>query len=1140
MKDERRDAETRGRGDAAKNSDAQTRGRGDAAKEKTALRYSYPRVAASPTPRVNLLRRVAASPHPRVFGSLSSFILHPSSLPFAAHLCVCVALLCAWSLPAGVSRRADAPARRAPTAEEIDAALQRAATLALDGREGTVILMDAQDGRLRAVVNERLAAEVAFPPGSAVKPFTLLAALRAGVVDANTRLLCRKHYRRGATQFTCSHPVYKTLFDPPHALAHSCNYFFAHLGERLSPDDFSATLASFGFGDARHANASTARSTNISESAPHNSNAHATHSTNARASSGANSRATHDHARALNNSARASDNFAPVSDNFARALNVSRVTVRLAHRAISKRADFADEELAPQIPHGEWHTETALGEGGAILATPLQMITAYAALVNGGRLFETQRAPAANFNPRERARLAITDKERALIVAGMRGAVLYGTAERARLDALPLRIFGKTGTATEIGGFRTHGWFVGFASDARTPRESHAHAASRDAHAPSASSAQIQNDSSSAQLQSDSSPDQFQNDQPAPSEVRLAVLVFLKRAQGKECAALARPIFEEYARLTNSASDETSGAHDAARTSDESEQAQSSHDAQDSNDAQHSNDANASGDATSVRVRLARDGETRTMPLDEYLFGVLAAEASTEDEFAAIKTLAVVSRTYALQKLGRHTTEGFDFCTTTHCQRYLGVNAANARPDFHALLRRAVSETTGEVLRDSHGHLADAYFSANCGGMTANVQTLWGTPAREPFERGVADEYCVALPQTRWTDAIPARELLMALRADPRSDVGARLTSVNVIKRDATGRAELIALEGERRKILRGWDFKIIVGRTLGWNMIKSSRFSVERAGQTFVFRGTGFGHGLGLCQAGAHVMARGGSSYLQILAHYFPGASVGQLSNTRRTTTGARSVSRWKADATAPLAGFGNRVAAEINHRAARQRRDASPLHPASLIASSHHFESHARLTLASEHFRVSYPARGVRDARRAVETVLRTLEAARADIAQRLDAASLSQPTLPALEINVNETTADFVAATGQPSWVAAATRGARIELQPLATLERRGTLAQTLRHEYAHACIEALSRGRAPLWLAEGLATHFAGEGALLARRAPAKKISTDELERKLKERASPDEARALYATAYAEVRALIRSDGEPRVWRRVAGR
>jgi hypothetical protein len=224
---------------------------------------------------------------------------------------------------------------------------------------------------------------------------------------------------------------------------------------------------------------------------------------------------------------------------------------------------------------------------------------------------------------------------------------------------------------------------------------------------------------------------------------------------------------------------------------------------------------------------------------------------------------------------------------------------------------------------------------------------------------------------------------------------------------------------------------------------------------------------------------------------------------------------------------------------------RDREPLHRAASFA--HHRNEPPRVagdtpraTLSSEHFRVTYPTSRGQDLRRAVESALRTLEAARADLARRLDAASLAMPSMPALDIHVRETTADFVAATGEPSWVVASTHDARVETQPLATLARRGVLTQTLRHELAHAIIDKLARGRAPLWLAEGLAAHFAGEGALLARHAPREKITTDELERKLAARADATQMRALYAAAYAEVRALVRSEGESRVWRRVAGK
>ena len=1011
------------------------------------------------------------------------------------HVCVCVAVALAWSAPAEVVRPAPARAARRATDAETDAALRRAALAALGSREGTIIVMDARTGRVRAVAGRRFAEGGAFPPGSAVKPFTLLAALRASLVGADTRLLCRKHYRAGATEFSCSHPVFKPRFGPADALAHSCNYFFARLSERMRADDFATTLASYGLGQTTAASRASDAAREAGEK-------------------------------------RSAD--APRRANAPRPTNAPRQT----HHA-------EPVELAPRVSVGEWGAETALGEGGGVLVTPFQLIAAYAALANGGRLYEPREAAAENFEPRELGRVPLAPQERALLLAGMRGAVRYGTAERARLDALPLRVFGKTGTATEVGGFRTHGWFVGLASDA--PAKELRAAEDEGQADPSSSTTGEELEEVGAESAA--------RDQPAPEEVSLAVLVFLKRAQGKECAELARPVFEEYARLASIGAGAGGGTRAASPIGATPDNLDRTQDADAARGAGGAPDAGGAGDERIVRVRLARDGAVRAMPLGEYLFGVLAAEASTENEFAALEAQAVVSRTYALSKLSRHARDNFDFCTTTHCQRYLRVSAADSRPEFHALLRRAIAETAGEVLRDPRGRAADAYFSANCGGMTADVAALWGTPARLPFERGVRDEFCPAAPDSHWRDRVPARRLAEALRADSRSDVGPTLDSVSVTRRDATGRAELVELRGETRRLLRGWDFKIIVGRSLGWATIKSSRFSVERAGADFVFRGTGFGHGLGLCQAGAHAMARGGAPYRQILAHYFPGATIGQLSAPPRSkrdeetsrgirskgndaetgdenrTTGIKesksegesSEAVWRADASAPLTNSQARMAVG-------QRRAPAAVRPAPA----------GRLTLSSEHFRVSFPAGRDTGARRDAESVLATLEAAGGDMRRRLEAASLAPPAPLALEVNVSETTAEFVAATGQPSWVAAATRGRRVELQPLATLRRRGVLTETLRHEYAHAVLDALSRGRVQHWLAEGLAAYFAGEGPLLSPHAPRERINLDELERRLCEPNSAAETRALYAAAYREVLALVRAEGEPAAWRRAAGR
>ena len=141
--------------------------------------------------------------------------------------------------------------------------------------------------------------------------------------------------------------------------------------------------------------------------------------------------------------------------------------------------------------------------------------------------------------------------------------------------------------------------------------------------------------------------------------------------------------------------------------------------------------------------------------------------------------------------------------------------------------------------------------------------------------QAVRDDYCTTMSHKSWTQNISSQELIRALQTDERGNIGSHLNQIVITKRDVSGRAEIITLEGERRKQLRGWDFALIVNRVLGWNMLKSSRFEVNHAGSNFIFRGSGFGHGLGLCQEGAHVMARRGMNYREIIEHYLPGTKL-------------------------------------------------------------------------------------------------------------------------------------------------------------------------------------------------------------------------------------------------------------------------
>jgi stage II sporulation protein D len=429
---------------------------------------------------------------------------------------------------------------------------------------------------------------------------------------------------------------------------------------------------------------------------------------------------------------------------------------------------------------GEPQLENAIGEGRLVQVTPIQLLTAYTALLNGGRLLQPALAPADGFTPRVRSQVRIDEAERPILLEGMRGAIRFGTAKDVDLDSLPAYVVGKTGTSTPLQGFRFHGWFIGLAF---APKPT-----------------------------------------PEPSNIRLGVVVFLKDGHGSEAAQVARSILEQFFQ---------------PKKLDKS-------------------------DAGEVSVHQVTENVTHRMSLEDYITHVVAVEGGVEDEPEALKALAVAARTYALKNLRRHKNEGYDFCSTTHCQRFESID--DARPAVLA----AVKSTAGLVLRDEQGQIADSYFGASCGGMTANLKTLWGTNAPK-YLSGVRDEYCDSGEHSHWTDVIPTDRLVKALRSDPRTDVGETVREISVAREDQTGRAELVSIVGDRRRVINGWDFKLIVGRALGWNVLKSSRFTISRSGSAFVFRGSGFGHGLGLCQEGAHVMAQRQFTFRQILANYFP-----------------------------------------------------------------------------------------------------------------------------------------------------------------------------------------------------------------------------------------------------------------------------
>ncbi len=275
-----------------------------------------------------------------------------------------------------------------------------------------------------------------------------------------------------------------------------------------------------------------------------------------------------------------------------------------------------------------------------------------------------------------------------------------------------------------------------------------------------------------------------------------------------------------------------------------------------------------------VRVKTPA-GAVLQLPLDEYVGGAVAAELSIDPrphggDAVALEVQVLVARTYALANRGRHGGEGFDLCATTHCQIYAA--APEVPPAVAAAIARAIARTRGQVIAH-HATPIQALFHASCGGRTSEAEAVWGGLAR-PYLRSVVDEPCRETARP-WRFAADTRRLRAVLNADRRTRVGAALFRIDVVARDAAGRAIELLLAGERAPIVRGEEFRVILARTFGAAALRSTAFDVIRAGDRFEFEGRGFGHGVGLCQAGALALARAGRSAGEILQHYFPGTRL-------------------------------------------------------------------------------------------------------------------------------------------------------------------------------------------------------------------------------------------------------------------------
>ncbi|MDF2634958.1 MAG: SpoIID/LytB domain protein [Pelosinus sp.] len=346
------------------------------------------------------------------------------------------------------------------------------------------------------------------------------------------------------------------------------------------------------------------------------------------------------------------------------------------------------------------------------------------------------------------------------------------------------------------------------------------------------------------------------------------------------------------------------------------------------NDNEHSIEINKKqyrGDID-IHITNGKTGMTvvNTLPIEEYLYGIIAKEISPNWSLEAVKAQAVAARTYALYNRNKHKDDGYDVCATTDCQVYGGRESEVPRTI------KAVDSTVGQVIL-YQGKLIPAYFHSSSGGFTENSENVWGTYL--PYLRGVVD-YDQKSPQYNWEKQLTPSEIEEAL-SKAGYNIGtlkaigiSPLTtqSINIIDRGVSGRVKIIRfigtngsiqLSGEKlRKILslkstlfdvhiilpvqKSIEFEITdkVGnqgsKKIEINLPPTSEkgFVTDRKdihrisgrpNEIVSISGYGWGHGIGLSQWGAKAMAEKGPQddptyFKEILKHYYQGVEIKKL----------------------------------------------------------------------------------------------------------------------------------------------------------------------------------------------------------------------------------------------------------------------
>ncbi len=278
-----------------------------------------------------------------------------------------------------------------------------------------------------------------------------------------------------------------------------------------------------------------------------------------------------------------------------------------------------------------------------------------------------------------------------------------------------------------------------------------------------------------------------------------------------------------------------------------------------------------------------------TIDLEDYLCSVISSEMNANSPMELLKAHAVISRSWAIRAMQHPNHEGYDVCADDHCQRYEGLHRMNERAV------EAVRATKGQVLTSTKGRrtmyesgktaeeICDCRYHKCCGGKTEVWRTCW-EDIDVPYIQSVNCDYCKQPSpdilrlvlndydqETKdfrdWEVHYTDEELDAIIAQKSGLDFG-HITSLEPLHRGASGRIDSLRITGTKQAAVIGKELKIRLW--LSRSCLYSSWFDVSHTDGRWTLRGHGWGHGAGLCQIGAAVMASEGKSYQEILAYYY------------------------------------------------------------------------------------------------------------------------------------------------------------------------------------------------------------------------------------------------------------------------------